>query len=81
MNKKFSELTKEEIAALSDEEFNNIPSEEKKSCYDCIFLKAIVNWWCTNSDAIKLRGTAIPGVIKCPYWSGVSQTKNYNSKL
>lgn len=39
-----------------------------RSCYDCSFLVAKVNWWCSNKDAIKARGTAIPGCIHCPYW-------------
>ena len=42
--------------------------EQRKSCYDCKFLYSRVNWWCGNEDAIKYRGTRIPGVIHCPYW-------------
>lgn len=42
--------------------------EERRSCYDCLFLKSALSWWCTNKDACKARGTSFPGVIHCPYW-------------
>ena len=67
--KKFSELTQEEITAMSKEEFSKISPFEKRSCYDCSHLKAALSWWCRNPDAIKARGTSIPSCIKCPYWS------------
>lgn len=41
---------------------------KEQCCYDCAFLKAYVNWWCKNPDAIKARRTAIPGIKGCPYW-------------
>lgn len=42
---------------------------ERKSCYDCAHLKPTISWWCTCKEAIKARGTQIPGCIHCPYWS------------
>lgn len=42
--------------------------EVRRSCYDCGWLKAYVSWWCTNPEAKRVRGTAIPGVYHCPYW-------------
>lgn len=44
------------------------PKINKRSCYDCKYLKAYVSWWCTNDKAIKDRGTRIPGCINCPHW-------------
>ncbi len=41
---------------------------ERKGCYDCKHLTAALSWWCGNKNAIKARGTRIPGVIHCPYW-------------
>ena len=41
---------------------------EKKSCYDCGHLESALSWWCVNEEAIKARGTSIPGCIHCPYW-------------
>jgi CRISPR/Cas system CMR-associated protein Cmr1 (group 7 of RAMP superfamily) len=67
--KKFKDMTSEEIAALSNEEFNKISPFDKHSCYDCLHLKGFVNIWCTNREAIQYRGTAIPGIIKCTFWS------------
>lgn len=48
---------------------NNETPFELKSCYDCAHLIAKVNWWCGCKEAVKARGTAIPGCIHCPYWS------------
>ena len=66
--KKFSEMNQSEIEALSKEEFKAVSPFEKKSCYDCGHLKSALSWWCSSEDAIKARGTRIPGCIKCPYW-------------
>lgn len=41
---------------------------EKRCCYDCCHLKAAVSWWCINDDAIKFRGTRIPGTRNCQFW-------------
>ena len=40
----------------------------RKSCVHCGFLVAYVNWWCSNNDACKARGTKIPGICHCPRW-------------
>lgn len=66
--KKFSELTQQEIKWMTPEEFAAVSPFEKKSCGDCACLVAKISWWCGNKEAIKLRGTAIPGIIKCPFW-------------
>ena len=63
MNKKLSDMNQSEINALSDEEFKAISPFEKRSCYDCKYLKSALSWWCTNEDAKKARGTSIPGCI------------------
>lgn len=41
---------------------------ELKSCHDCKYLKPLVNFWCGNVNAIKARGTAIPGCVHCKFW-------------
>ncbi len=51
------------------EEFLAVSPFERKHCADCAFLVGYVNWWCRNEEAIKFRGTKIPGVVKCPFWS------------
>lgn len=66
--KKFSDMSQIEINALNEEDFESISPFEKRSCYDCSYLKCLISWWCTNKQAIKIRGTSIPGCIKCPYW-------------
>lgn len=38
------------------------------NCVYCKHLVSKVSWWCSNEDAIKARGTRIPGVIHCPYF-------------
>ena len=37
-----------------------VSSEDQGYCDTCGHLKGIVSWWCTNKDAKKARGTAIP---------------------
>lgn len=68
MVKRFKDMTSAEIKAMSDEDFKAVSPFEKRTCYDCGHLKHALHWWCTNESAIKLRGTRIPGIIKCPYW-------------
>jgi len=72
----FQDMTEEEIKNMSKEEFDAIPPEEKKSCYDCGWLTAAISWWCSNKKAIKYRGTSIPGVIKCKFWKPENETTN-----
>lgn len=57
--KKFTEAEKETFEK---------EAMEKQGCAWCKHCKAYVNWWCTNEEAKKARGTAIAGVIKCPYF-------------
>ena len=71
--KDFNKMSSWEIQSMSDEEFKAVPPEQKKSCYDCDHLKSVISWWCTNPNAIKARGTRIPGVIKCPFWSSMKK--------
>jgi hypothetical protein len=52
----------------SKNELDKMTPFEKKSCYDCGHLTAALFMYCTNKDAIKSRGTTIPGCVKCPYW-------------
>lgn len=66
--KKFSEMSQSEINDMSKEEFAKVSPFDKKSCSDCGHLKEVLSLWCTNERAIKVRGTRIPGCIKCPYW-------------
>jgi len=66
--KKFSEMNQSEIKALSEEEFNAASPFEKKSCYDCNHLKSALSHWCSSKEAIKARGTSLPGCIKCDFW-------------
>lgn len=66
--KPFKEMTSAEIKAMSTEEFNAVSPFEKHSCYNCGDLHSYVTWWCSNTKAIKIRGTRIPGIIKCTYW-------------
>ena len=42
---------------------------EAKKCYDCGSLKAKISWWCANKEAIEYRGTSIPGICKCIFWT------------
>lgn len=67
--KKISEMTQTEINALSDEEYKNISPFDKRSCYHCNDLKSALSHWCGNKEAIKARGTSIPGCVKCTYWT------------
>jgi hypothetical protein len=66
--KRFEKLTAAEIQAMSDEDFKDVSPFEKRSCYDCAHLTSALSWWCGNDEAIKFRGTRIPGGIKCLYW-------------
>lgn len=41
---------------------------ERKNCYDCKYCQAALSWWCRNEDAVKYRGTSIPGTNFCKFW-------------
>lgn len=66
--KKFQEMSQAEIDELTDEEFKSISPFEKKSCADCSNITTVLSMWCNDINAIKERGTRVPGCIKCPYW-------------
>lgn len=68
MSKSFSEMTQVEIEALSKNEFDSIPLDEKRNCYDCDFRETYASHWCVNKEASLARGTHYAGIIKCPYW-------------
>lgn len=42
---------------------------EKRTCKDCAHLIEVLSLWCGNEQAIKDRGTRIPGCIHCPHWA------------
>ena len=45
------------------------PDRQLRSCNQCKHNRAtIISWWCTNEDAISVRGTSFPTVYHCPYW-------------
>ena len=66
--KKFSEMSQDEINAMSAAEFKAVSPFEKKSCADCAHIVAAMSLYCGNIAATSARGTSIPGAIKCPYW-------------
>lgn len=66
--KSFAELSEAEREAMTEEEWDRVPPEQKRSCHDCRHLKAKVSWWCTLKEAIRWRGTRIPGGCLCPFW-------------
>lgn len=66
--KSFNEMSQSEIEEMSEEDFKSISPFEKRSCYDCSYLKNALGWWCSNEEAKKIRGTSLPGCIKCKFW-------------
>jgi len=68
VTKGFLKMSPNQVQALTEEEFNAVPPEEKRSCYDCGHIRGVMSLWCTSKDAITARGTSLPGCIKCPYW-------------
>jgi|GEM_PF-5565984 len=59
---------KKEVSSNEEIEFEKKAMQHKGCAYckDCI---PIVSWWCKNEEAIKARGTRIPGIIQCPYFT------------
>jgi len=53
-----------------------LPDATKRRCYDCKSLQAAVSWWCGNKEAVKWRGTSIPGVHDCPFWTPATMKKD-----
>ena len=49
------------------------PDSERKNCNDCLYCKAAVSWWCTNEDAKEYRGTNLPGICNCKFWSPIKK--------
>ena len=47
------------------------PNSERRACKDCYHCQACVGWWCTSDDAKEHRGTRIPGIMECSFWSPV----------
>lgn len=45
-----------------------VPAAERKACADCRHCKGAVSWWCKSPEAVRYRGTSIPGVHSCPFW-------------
>jgi len=45
-----------------------------RRCYDCVYMRGAVSWWCTNKAAIEYRGTRIPGISHCNFWSPASHS-------
>ena len=66
---KFSDLSREERKALTDEEWESYKPWETKTCGYCKFMTHGISWWCSNEEAIRARGTCIPGVCLCSFWS------------
>ena len=44
------------------------PDAERRCCAECRHCKAAGCWWCTNEDAVKWRGTSVPGIKNCQFW-------------
>lgn len=51
------------------------PDEAQRRCYDCTHCRGATSWWCRNEEAVKYRGTAIPGVRDCTFWKGCRTVK------
>ncbi len=66
--KDFDEMSQLEIEEMRHDDFMAVSPFKKKSCYDCGNLTSALSWWCASKEAIKSRGTSIPGVIKCKFW-------------
>lgn len=46
---------------------NELPSV-RRSCGDCVYCRGYISLWCMNPEAVKVRGTHLPGICHCPYW-------------
>ncbi len=60
--------TKDQIRRMPNDQFVNANPFVKQSCSDCVFMKSALSFWCSNKEAIKFRGTSIPGIIFCKFW-------------
>ena len=61
---KFKELTDD----LTDKEFRELSPFIRRNCSECQFLHGRISLWCTNEQAVKMRGTSIPAISNCPFW-------------
>jgi len=66
--KTFNNMNQNDINNMSNREFDSLLPSVKRSCHDCLYLNEALSLWCSNKEAIKQRGTSIPGCIKCPFW-------------
>lgn len=48
---------------------NEEANPKLRRCYDCAHMQGAVSWWCTDKEAIEHRGTRIPGIRDCIFWS------------
>ena len=49
---------------------------ERQGCPDCRFRLAHVSWWCHHEEAVKRRGTKMPGVKGCQFWKPARTMKD-----
>jgi len=61
-------MSQSDINKIPDDEFRAINPFLKRSCSDCGHIIQLMSLWCNSIEAHKVRGTRIPGCIKCPYW-------------
>ena len=66
--KKLIQMTPEEIKNIPEPKWRTWDPFEKKSCDTCYHLKEVLSPWCTNKEAIRSRGTSIPGIYNCKFW-------------
>lgn len=76
----FYKLSQDQLKAIPDEIYRNIPGGVKNSCADCGHIVEAVHLWCGSADAGKARGTRIPGVIKCQFWIPEKKIKQISIK-
>lgn len=61
--------TREEVRNMNTETYSHANPFIKKTCGHCASLVSRISWWCAEPEAIKARGTRIPGCCFCPYWT------------
>ena len=49
------------------EKYGYVHSDDRE-CYDCDHMIGYVNWWCSNQNAVKEHGTAVPDQFNCKFW-------------
>lgn len=63
-----SQYTAKQLKDMTKDQYMALNPYDRKACFDCKFCVGFVNLWCRNEDAIKVRGTQIPGVMLCPFY-------------